>query len=133
MSNNAQQITVNHPAAVDLSGSVGLVAKYDAGADLATTPTLAGDDLIGVITSGNTEGESCTICVFGKCQAIAGDDLTPGTHRFLTCNGDSQVIPATAGNQVIGEWVGQQSGAAVAGDLVEILVRKWAFSPDVAI
>ena len=119
-------ITVSHPSknGSDLSASAGLVAQYNSGASLASSGTIAAQDIIGVILSGNTSGETNTIAVFGRCKALAGDTLTPGTHRFLTVDATSRLIPATAGKIIVAEWIGQQGGAAAAGDQVEVFVSK---------
>ena len=121
-------ITVTHPvkAGNDLSASSGKVVQYSSGVLLATNPVIGAQDIVGVIVQGggNTAGEPCVVALFGVVPALAGAILTAGTHRFLTFDATSRVVPAAPGDLIIGEWIGQQAGNAAVGDLVDILVNK---------
>ena len=123
---------VSHPAAADLSASAGRVARYTTGVAIATDPAIGTQDVIGIIAQGggNTQGEPVVVCSFGEVLAVAGAVLTPGTHRFLSFDNQGRVIPASAGEIIVAEWVGQGAGAAAAGNLVTVFVNKSLYIED---
>lgn len=127
-------VTVSHPAAAatDLSASAGYCVKYDAGVKIATAKAIGTEDLVGIIApgGGNTAGENCTIVVFGEMNAVADGVLTAGTHRYLTTNGSGKLIAAAAGDTVVAEWLGQQSGAGADTNIIRVLVNKFHWTLD---
>lgn len=115
-------------AALDLSGSAGLYVKLGAenACSLATDGAIGAEDLDGVIVQGggNASGGTVTVAVDGIVEAFAGATLTSGTHRLLTVDGTSRLVPAVAGKMVVAEWVGQFQGSGGAGKLTKVRLCK---------
>lgn len=104
---------------VDLSGSAGLIAKNDTGANLATAKTIGSEILIGVIDQGggNTSLKPVAVVNRGPVQVLAGAAFAKFAN--LTVDATSRAITAAAGDTVIGV---AEEAAAAAGDLVHMNV-----------
>lgn len=71
--------------------------------------------LLGVLALDETtkaSGKEVEVVRFGRARAKAGATITPGTHYWLTCNSDGEVIPATVGtDQIVGYFIGLVAAA----------------------
>lgn len=116
-------------AAVSLLAFEGLCVQMNADGEVspATNGATGEQDLAGIVGEygGEEAGKGVTVVGPGcETSAFVGAVLTPGTHRLLTTDEDSRLIPATAGTTAIAEWIGQATGPAAIGDRVQVRVCR---------
>lgn len=118
------------PAASNYSTSVGKVVSLTAvasGEARCTLLTATSDDTLAnlplgvIVAADNANGGTVSVCVFGRCQALAAEALTPGTDTLLMTGVGSLVYKATDGNMVLGRLLHKQ--VAAANDWIEIFVN----------
>lgn len=108
-------------AGAKIEGGAGKAVKFDSDGNVVLCST-AGEAALGVLILQTADtvnqGDSVTVQILGRGQAVAGGAIAAGD--LLAVNASGQVVKAAAGNSV----VGQALTAGSAGGFVECILCR---------
>lgn len=126
MSAAPERITLRVQAngAVAIRQAVKVVGQVDGLLDVSVA-TAATDLFKGIALEAAADNEIFTICIQGKCEAIANTTITAGTHDCLTMAADGELTPYAVADRPVAYFLGSKKGTATAAanDVIEVLVN----------
>ena len=119
--------TIAERAGAAIPGGVGLAVKYDANGHIVPCAT-AGEPALGVIIMQQGDvavGDSVTVQIKDVATCVSGGAVSKGA--LVAVNASAQAVAAGAGDFAIGMAL---SGAAAAGQMVQVQICKCGFVPE---
>lgn len=103
--------------------SLTAVASGEARCTLVTATddgTLANLPLGVIVYAENENGGTVSVCVFGVCKALVGEELTPGTDTLLMVGAGSLTFKCADGNFIAARLLHKQ--VAVINSMADVFV-----------
>lgn len=119
--------TIAERAGAAIPGGAGLAVKYDANGCIVPCAT-AGEPALGVIIMQQGDvavGDSVTVQIKDVATCVSGGAVSKGA--LVAVNASAQAVAAKAGDFAIGMAL---SGAAAAGQMVQVQICKCGFVPE---
>lgn len=119
--------TIAERAGAAIPGGAGLAVKYDANGCIVPCAT-AGEPALGVIIMQQGDvavGDSVTVQIKDVATCVSGGAVSKGA--LVAVNASAQAVAAGAGDFAIGMAL---SGAAAAGQMVQVQICKCGFVPE---
>lgn len=119
--------TIAERAGAAIPGGAGLAVKYDANGCIVLCAT-AGEPALGVIIMQQGDvavGDSVTVQIKDVATCVSGGAVSKGA--LVAVNASAQAVAAGAGDFAIGMAL---SGAAAAGQMVQVQICKCGFVPE---
>lgn len=119
--------TIAERAGAAIPGGAGLAVKYDANGCIVPCAT-AGEPALGVIIMQQGDvavGDSVTVQIKDVATCVSGGAVSKGA--LVAVNASAQTVAAGAGDFAIGMAL---SGAAAAGQMVQVQICKCGFVPE---
>ena len=119
--------TIAERAGAAIPGGAGLAVKYDANGCIVPCAT-AGEPALGVIIMQQGDvavGDSVTVQIKDVATCVSGGAVSKGA--LVAVNASAQAVAAEGGDFAIGMAL---SGAAAAGQMVQVQICKCGFVPE---